>query len=284
MAVCSMSSPTLLVLHYPHVMNVLEMWAKKEGVKMSETYEEFMTRLRRVMKDDYVAVNQQANPISIGLQELDLDRSQHIIEQYSHFPRAIVSLLYNARTAARDKNWHDLDVELTRNLGEELGTETFGVPHSEMLLKGLETALGMRSVREAKVGLATDRFVSSMQAVFAVKGSVAYVAGAAYALEASAVPELEIVWKVIEHFVSLRGNMGDGYDELVKFFDIHLGVWEPGHEDGLRKACQAHTATDAEARKQFEEGFRDVLAAMDLWWRELAVEGGSTLKELQASR
>ena len=52
--------------------------------------------------------------------EMTEREAAYVVEQYTFFPRAIVGLLCAARDAAREQGWQELDVELTRNLGEEL--------------------------------------------------------------------------------------------------------------------------------------------------------------------
>ncbi len=60
------------------------------------------------------------------------------------------------------------------------------------------------------------------------------------------------------------------YEELVKFFDMHLAVWEPGHEIFLRKASYKYLSP--ESYGLFEEGFKTVMQIMDTWWNGLDKE------------
>ena len=91
-----------------------------------------------------------------------------------------------------------VDSELTRNIGEELGTEPNGVPHVSMLINRLEKGLTMDRVRDASPGTETDAFLEAMEKTFASGVAAEYASGAAYAFEVSAVPELEIVLLLIE--------------------------------------------------------------------------------------
>lgn len=236
-----------------------------------ESYRLFIDCLGQAMIDDHVAVNPKTNPVAVRLGGMVPDTIAYVIQQYAFFPRSIVSLLYSARAAVRVAGWAEVDRELTRNLGQELGSETEGIPHSEMLLQGIEKGLGLRGVRETTPGPGTRKFVTVMKQLFAPEHTVAYIGGAAYALEASAVPEIDIVRDIIEHFRILQGLSGGDYDALARFFDAHRTVWEPSHEAGLRRAYRTRLE-DIERRQCFATGFHAVMASMDHWWRALAAE------------
>lgn len=237
-----------------------------------DTYSEFVDGLRKSMLDDYIAVSSRRNPVATQLNGMCPDSLAYVIQQYSWFPRKIVSFLCEARAVTRAAGWHRADRELTRNLGEELGSETEGTPHAEVLLRGLERGLGLETVRDVQPTAGTLRFLAKMRESFASTEDVACVAGAAYALEASAVPELDIVWRVVRHYAMLKvRDQGHDYRTLAVFFDLHLNVWEPGHEAGLRKACRTQLEGIVE-RNEFEAGFRRVMAQMDEWWIALATE------------
>ena len=55
---------------------------------------------------------------------------------------------------------------------------------------------------------------------------------------------------------------------LKSFFDMHISVWEPGHEQELYKACKNYVKTK-EDLEEFEKGFKEVLSTMDVWWTGL---------------
>lgn len=239
---------------------------------MNRPFDTFVDDLVTAMGRDFVAVDPERNPVAAKLETGTKSWIGHVIDQYTLFPRAIVSMLYAARDGARNNGWRDLDVELTRNMGEELGTETKGVPHAEMLVRGVESALGRKSVRATKPNPSTARFLDAMARTFGSDEDVVRLAGATYALEASAVPELRIVWRVVNRYIELDGQTREGHEELVWFFDSHLEVWEPGHEAGIRDAGRRHFGHDGGERAKFEASFRDVLKHMDDWWIGLASE------------
>lgn len=233
------------------------------------THQEFCTTLRTVMINEHIAVNAATNPVVLKLSELTLPQLKSVIIRYSFFPRTIVEILTNARNLAHVANWSQVEQELTRNIDEECGSETNGVPHAEILLRGLEQALGMHDVRQERIDSETGEFLNTLTGMrrFNSVSDAPFVMGATYALEASAVPELEIVWKVVERYIAERGQVGPGFEGLKKFFDVHLATWEPRHQTDLCVACETYVTL--ETRETFEHGFRTMMQAMDKWWQSL---------------
>lgn len=190
--------------------------------------------------------------------------------QYSWFPRAIVTMLLAIRDLARRYGWDAVASELTRNLGEELGTETNGIPHNVLFTRILEQECGLES--EAEKSTATLKFVTSMFTQL-LSGDRLHALGAVYALETTARPELLVVVKIITNLRKWQGHKkpGNFNQATQKFFDMHVNTWEPGHSEGLRLAAEPILNSD-EARASFENGFRAVLIIMETWWQELADE------------
>ena len=235
------------------------------------TITEILGSLKRSMHEDHVAVNQVKNPVALRLNDLTGKQLEYIIAQYSTFPRRIVEFLYAARDSAREKGWSAIDAELTRNMGEELGTETDGVSHYEMLVGGIAEATETSMYKKLK-GLApsqaTKIFLDKVK--LAVSHSeTACALGATYALESSAVPELIIVKDILTTLFKKTGQ-GAIRGELKIFFNKHLQDWEPGHEAGLYRGIPLYLNTPEMVL--FSEGFESVMAAMDTWWTELCGE------------
>src|SRR3989338_4576011 len=159
-----------------------------------KTHTKLTEELKSAMRTEYHSVNSK-NPVARGLKSISTQGLQNAISQYIFLPRNIVPFLYLARDKARADGWKEVADELTRNMGEELGTETNGVTHYDMLLKGLSEGIDTTlecSLRELQPSLATKVFIEGMEAI--MNGSRApHVLGGTYALESSAVPELGIV-------------------------------------------------------------------------------------------
>ncbi|PIN74548.1 hypothetical protein COV18_06635 [Candidatus Woesearchaeota archaeon CG10_big_fil_rev_8_21_14_0_10_37_12] len=233
----------------------------------SDDWKTFTTKLKTAMNDEYLAVNREKNPFAKNLNELSAAQLTYALGQYTIFPKNIVSFLSSVRDSARVTGWTEVDNELTRNIGEELGTETAGTTHYNMLVTGLAEGIDSlleRNFRELAASPATQAFVDGIRSN-TLDSRLAYAVGTAYALESSAVPELVIVQDAVNQlFKKVTGKpMQEG--KLREFFRRHLDVWEPGHEDGLRNAS-ANYITSGQSKQEFEEGFRNTMATMDAWW------------------
>ena len=241
-----------------------------------ENYPQFLAHLRKAMRNEYLAVNRKLNPVSVNLPTTTPDQLIHIIQQYTLFPKQIVSFLRIAQEAAAKHNWQEIQDELQRNIGEEQGSQTEGIPHYDMLVKGISEELGPdlgyapmadleNRLRFLDASPTMDMFLNRMPEIVG-NTDPAYAIGAAYALESSAVPELVIVRSAVEKAISIitcSPMVRSGY--LGKFFDAHLKIWEPGHEEGLRRTSEAYITT-SESQIGFEKGFRDTMKAMDSMW------------------
>jgi len=227
--------------------------------------------LRRRMHEAHTAVHPEKNPVAKSLASLSAEKLQYLLGQYSLFPARIVSFLYSARDTARGAGWESVAAELTRNIGEELGTESGGTSHYEMLLHGIAELAGealYEEFRSLEASPATEAFLSRVESAVG-STDMAHAAGATYALESSAVPELVIVRDILSRFLVLATNRTiEG--TLKTFFDMHLGTWEPGHEQGLHASIPNYLPeSDIPA---FHKGFEEIMDAMDEWWGELNAE------------
>lgn len=220
-------------------------------------------KLNRLMREEHVAVHQTRNPV-IGMLRHGGGRESltHVMRQYAIFPRELISFMEAAREKALAAGWGEVAAELETNIAEELGHGTDGVPHHRILTEGLTLALGV-PVDETMPSNATAGMLAEMRAIF--DHEPGFVLGATYAVETTSIPELTIVLRVIESL--LAENVPA---PLRRFFDMHLNVWEPAHEEGLRSTV-ARCLT-AEEHESFEAGFRAALRAMDRWWQGLAIE------------
>ncbi len=188
---------------------------------------------------------------------------EYVVAQYTLFPKEIVRFLTRSRDAARRCGLKTVELELSRNIGEELGSDSVGITHYEMLEGTLQVGLGL-SVRHTISSKATSSFLGSVED--AINGSNSSLSlGAAYALEATARPELLVVKVLLERLSEDFHNkpLANG---LRKFLDKHINVWEPGHQEGLKQALlQSHGVCQAD----FVCGAQAVLSAMGSWWHGL---------------
>jgi len=221
--------------------------------------------LNRAMILEYYSMSKNKNPIARRM-PLEQEQLLYVLGQYTKFPAKIVSFLDLARESAAQTGWNEAEKELTRNMGEELGTRSHGITHYQMLLNGLQELC--IDVLIIPTYSATEQFISAMTT--AMKNSnPAYVAGAIYACESSAVPELEIVVDLTNSLFTQKGKIMSS--EFKTFFELHLNNWEPGHEQGLQNNLALYIISKKQ-RNEFEYGFRDVMCTMDQWWNGLYKE------------
>ena len=221
------------------------------------------------MTDQYSFVNSKRNPVSVGMNSLEIKGLLDIINQYTFFSRNTVSFLSDVRDNAAASGWTKVVTELERNIGEERGSQTGGLSHYDIFIRGLEENVDYlwMDLIEPGASEATRDFVNGIRKITG-DPRAAYSVGGAYGLEAPTVPELTILQGVANKLaVKLTGRrMQDG--NLKRFFDAHISTWEPGHESNLRNTAAKYILSSADL-KLFESGFRDVMSTMDRWWAGL---------------
>ncbi len=227
-----------------------------------------LNQLNQEMISNHIAVNPLQNPIATHLAAFSVPQLTHILAQYCQaLPQHIVALLKNTRDTASKNGWKDISIELTRNIGEELGTQTGGITHYALLTHGAKEELNIE-IESISVKPYTRAFIQSLNAI-TQNENVNYATGAIYACESSAVPELRIVQQLVIRLAQEKNGRGISKGSILEdFFDRHLSIWEPGHEDGIRKACPPYM-NDSKQLADFEKGFRDTMNTMDAWWGQL---------------
>jgi hypothetical protein len=257
-------------------------------------FTESVNRVDQKLSTQYVAMSETENPVIRGLVvgSLSTQKLGSILGQYSILPARIVEFL--SIGAERLGQWPKVRKELERNIDEELGGRTGAKSHYDILQDAL-----MREVRlevvDTKPSTATSEFMECVKSGL-LNQPEAFVAGIIYGLEASAIPELTVVAKLINHYASLIGekapidvtamsrrseqrsdkDMGASL-KLDTFFAFHLQDFEIGHRNGLENSLKCYVQ-DPDCRL-FEAGFEYVLEAMERWWGELARPSESTQGE-----
>jgi len=237
----------------------------------TQNYDELMERLQTAMMNDYVAVHQGKNPLSINLPNISTNQLAYQLGQYVLFPRHIVLFLSAAQEKAKNAGWADVVSELERNIDQELGSETDGKPHYDLLIEGVNERLGI-DLRRVKPSGATIQFTDNMLRATR-SDDVSYVLGGTYATECSAVPELRIVVRAVKELFK-RKESGELGPLLTVFFRKHLGDWEPSHEGLLREHLADYITPNQYT--PFEQGFRQVMSTMDTWWNGIYEESRTT--------
>lgn len=220
---------------------------------------------------------------------MNKEHFQEVLRQYVCFPEVIVQMLKGA--AIHFPSQHPIHQELERNWGQENGSATGGVPHVKILKHNLKRDL-LINADHIKGSPATEEFLTSV--LDGMKESQRFALGQAYALEASAVPELAIlVGPAINTYADLIGKSQpirktalvekgeyplsaihsekEAYEmDMSDWFALHIIDFEVGHRDFLREKIISDLKEDAD-QEEFARGFRHVLDAMDRWWLGLSL-------------
>lgn len=202
----------------------------------------------------------------------------YVLSRYWLFTAEIVQMLSLVRdTAKAQKNifcWQTIATELERNIDQEYGSETHGIAHCDLLAQALASEVSVSVSKEA-VSPGTQEFFRRMYQALRSDNPLGAL-GAAYALESSAVPELRIVLKLLTRLKrAQRQSPGIG-PTAKEFFDLHLNVWEPSHECGLRETASP-LLTGTDEVEVFSLGYIRVLSAMESWWTALTEEAVTSI-------
>ncbi len=210
------------------------------------------------------------------------------LRQYCRLPEVIVSLLLAAH--AHFPRRSGVAKELARNVGQESGLGTAGIPHVEILKLGLSRDLGINA-SAVEGNEATEAFIAALRE--GMSRNASFALGQAFALEASAVPELsQVVGPAINAYARFVGRpepiaaealREDGIYPLPKlrskaqarampmsdWFALHVKDFEVGHRDLLRVHAKMFLQRNGDV-EEFQSGFNNVLDLMDTWWLALA--------------
>jgi hypothetical protein len=229
-------------------------------------------RLNREMMESYSFTSLDRNPVlRLSQRAPALESLLTVLNDYAALPRVIIRLLEKARKKAEETKMTEVAEELELNLTEERGKDPrakpYGVPHYEMLVRGLEKEFGFRPKSEVRA--ATEQFLTDLDQVMGSE-SPGKVIGAVYALESSATPELKVVKQLFEAIANKRGRPLAPKEDLslIWFIDIHTDTYEVDHESRLKNAI---VICLREAQfPDFEQGFREVMNLMETWWKSMA--------------
>jgi hypothetical protein len=223
-------------------------------------------QLNQLLAQDYVAFSITENPVVQMLSQASFAQIAYVMQQYSIFPKELVGFTELARRKALGAGWNGVAQELQENIDEEMGSTTGGISHYTLLADGLEEGLGV-AVKNTMPSVATSKLLRTVLSLF--DRQVDYVLGATYAIEATSIPELTLIVKLVNWLYE-----GAIPKDLQYFFSKHLDEWEIEHEAGLRTSVAAYI--QPEEFGEFAAGFRAMIDAMQVWWQELAQEAISS--------
>lgn len=225
-----------------------------EIAKSAASYQELVTLLEKFTQENYVLGIGQ-NPI---LKRSDLHPSEIVwaLKEYSQFSGEAIHMLIDARLHIYE--WNRLAREIDRNVEEEKGSQTGGVPHLEIMREGYINGMGFDPTKHDPSSI-TKRFLHRMRHLFRQKNNP-HIAGALLAFESVANPEFH----AIDELYKLSG--AEENKEMRSYINGHK-EFEIGHKDGLVKAIEPYIT--APRYEEFAAGYLEVCAIMSEWWTEL---------------
>lgn len=222
--------------------------------KDAESYKQLVILLEAFSAKEFVLGLGQ-NPI---VKRADLHPSEIVwaLKEYSQFSGEAIHMLIDARIHIYD--WPVLAREIDRNVEEEKGSQTGGVPHLEIMREGYINGMGFDPTKHEPSHM-TKRFLAHMRHVFCQKNNP-HVAGALLAFESTANPEFH----AIDELYRLSGAQENA--QMRSYIDGHK-EFEIGHKDGLVKAIEPYITPPR--YEEFAAGYLEVCRVMSDWWIEL---------------
>lgn len=217
------------------------------------------------------SLNFDTNPFIKNLPNLNAEVLEAFLAQYCHFPRNIISILVSACYTMGYHHWNEVVDELRDNIYEELGKGYKLIsndlpPHYSMLRIAINDGLDL-DLNSVKIRQTTKTFVNSLNEY--MDNDPARTAGAVYALEATAIAELSIVYYLTKHLFSIKNLT---MPKLLKdFFEFHIDDIEIQHRDRLLDTLNIYVK-DEKSIDEFETGVKFTIDTMDKWWSELYLE------------
>jgi hypothetical protein len=222
--------------------------------KDAASYKELVKFLEVFANENYVLGLGQ-NPI---LKRSDLHPSEFVwaLKEYSQFSGEAIHMLLDARLHIWD--WPILAAEIDRNIEEEKGSQTEGIPHLDIMRMGYIEGMGFDPTKH-EPSASTKRFLMHMRHLFRQKNNP-YIAGALLAFESTANPEFHAIDELY------RKSGAEENAHMRSYIDGHK-EFEIGHRDGLVKAIESYITPPR--YEEFATGYLSVCRVMSDWWCEL---------------
>jgi hypothetical protein len=236
-------------------------------------YSACVVSLLQTMQQQFPALTQERNPVIANLARWTPSELAFIIQEYSGFSNAAIHMFLEARIR---NHWPALTKEIIRNMEEEMGTLTNGIPHLELMRYGYRVELGLEtdSLRHTAI---TEGFIDRMSALFRERDN-ARLAGVLLAFETTAVDEFHIVQRMLHRYKELIGAEITPDSLTGRYIAGHVVPETPDPADdpemdhylGMVKAVEANVAD--KDLQSLVQGFLSVCLELNCWWELLAFE------------
>jgi len=241
---------------------------------MSSTlrYEDLAYELEKLIGDKYGALNTDTNPAITNLEHWQEDDIKFLVKEYSGFSNDSIHLFHDAMIRLE---WSGVKEEVERNLSEEMGVLTNGVPHLELMRRGYKQELGVET-EGVEYSSCTETLLNRMRRIFRNSNN-AYLCGALLALEATATFEFKGVEKILRA-LKYRTDGGEiAADSLTGEYILgHVSDAPAGenpeddHYAGMRAAIGSYITPDKNI--DLIKGFVSVCTALNAWWENISIE------------
>ena len=234
-------------------------------------YKECVNELLDILADYFPALQHNSSPILANMPFWEAEDLAFLIVEYSGWTNETIHMFLDSRIRM---HWERVRNEIERNVGEEMGALTCGIPHLEMMRQGHRRDLAIETDNVDHSGV-TKYFVRRMRNIFKHEDN-AYGCGALLAFEATATDE----FKIVDRFLRKRKNLIGGELEKGSLTDLYIAGHvdhegqsdhpEDSHYAGLEEAIGFYITPRNIHR--FIQGFLDVCMNMNMWWEQLTAE------------
>jgi hypothetical protein len=230
-----------------------------------------VSRLRTLVRRHFRNLTAESNCIATGLPELSSPEVAFVLLDYSRWLRETIRLFMDMRWRIE---FEGVQEEIDRNLEEELGATTSGVPHLQLMRRGFRSDLQLDTDthRESPV---TRQLLDSVRDIFDQAGQ-AFLCGALLAFEFVATEEFKVIQLLIQRRTRDIGGTLAPTSPVRAYVSAHIALDsaqrhpEDRHFEALDTAIGAYVGD--KDRAEFGQGFLAVCFALETWWDALASE------------
>ena len=234
-------------------------------------YNECVKGLLAILANYFPALQHETHPIITNMDFWGAEDLAFVIKEYAGLTNDAIHWFLDVRIRTY---WEKVRKEIDRNMGEELGVLTQGIPHLELMRQGHRGDLDIETDGVTYSGTTRD-FLDKMMRTFKHEDN-AFASGALLALEATATEEFKAVDRFLRKRASLIGKEWKTGSLTDVYVAGHVDSEEQGdhpedsHYQGLQDAIGEYITPDSIHR--LVQGFFTVILHLNIWWERLATE------------
>ncbi len=236
-------------------------------------YKSCVNVLLRAMREHFPALVQERNPVLQNMQHWAKEELGFIIQEYAGFSNAAIHMFLEARIRNR---WPNVTEEIVRNMDEEFGVLTRGIPHLELMRHGYRAELGLATDNVQRTAL-TEDFIRRMNQLF-IHPDNAFLGGVLLAFEGVAVDEFRIVSRMLFRYKELVGGTIAPNSVVGVYIAGHVvpetvnpeNDPEMAHYRGMMEAIGSNLA--GKDLRPVARGFLSVCLELNRWWEQICAE------------